>query len=121
MGWWCPDHALRIHRSAQEACEDACMVLEIADFAVLPGTEDEFAEAVREGVKFLSDTPGFGSVRLTRSVETPTRFVLLVQWDSVEAHTVGFRGSENYTRWRTLVGPFFDGAPHVEHFDDISL
>ncbi len=95
------------------------MILEIADFAVLPGTDETFADAVRKGTELLSATPGFVSARLTRSIETPTRFVLLVTWDSVENHTVGFRESENFTRWRELIGPFFDGPPRVEHFDDV--
>ena len=67
-----------------------------------------------------SDTPGYRSSRLTRSVESPRRFVLLIEWDSVEAHTVGFRESENFTRWRGLIGTFFDGDPHVEHVDDVA-
>jgi hypothetical protein len=45
--------------------------------------------------------------------------VLLIEWDSLEAHTVGFRESENFARWRGVVGPFFDGLPRVEHFDDV--
>jgi heme-degrading monooxygenase HmoA len=97
------------------------MVLEIADFTVRPGTEDDFAAAVRAGVKYVSDTPGYVRAQLTHCVETPTRFVLLIEWESVEAHTVGFRESENFTRWRELVGPFFDGPPRVEHFDDVAL
>jgi heme-degrading monooxygenase HmoA len=97
------------------------MVLEIADFAVLPGTEEEFAAAVREGVRYVSDTPGFRNARLTRGVESPSRFVLLIEWDSLEAHTVGFRESENYPRWRELITPFFDGAPRVEHFNEINI
>lgn len=56
---------------------------------------------------------------MTRSIESPSRFVLLIEWDSVEAHTVGFRESENFGRWRALLGPYFDGAPHVEHFEDV--
>jgi heme-degrading monooxygenase HmoA len=107
------------HSFGSEPCKDAAMVLEIADFAVQPGAEDQFRAAVREGVKFVSDTPGFREARLTRSVETPTRFVLLIEWDSIEAHTVGFRQSENYNRWRALISPFFDGVPRVEHFDDV--
>lgn len=95
------------------------MVLEIADFTVQPGTEGDFADAVREGVKLVSDSPGFRTARLTHSIETPTRFVLLIEWDTLEAHTVEFRESENFTRWRALVGPFFDGAPRVEHFEDM--
>lgn len=95
------------------------MVTEIADFRVLPDSQEKFADAVAEGLKYVSDTPGFRSARLTRSAETPTRFVLLIEWDSIEAHTVGFRESENFGRWRALVGPHFDGAPNVEHFDQL--
>jgi heme-degrading monooxygenase HmoA len=95
------------------------MVLEIADFTVLPGTEDEFAAAAHEGLAYVADTPGFGNARLTRSVESRSRFVLLIEWDSLEAHTVGFRQSENFTRWRGLIGSFLDGDPRVEHFDDV--
>jgi heme-degrading monooxygenase HmoA len=97
------------------------MVLEIADIAVKPGSEDDFAAAVREGIRFVSDTPGFGSARLTRGVESPSRFVLLIEWDSVEAHNKGFRESENFGRWRGLIGPYLDGDPKVEHVDEVSL
>jgi heme-degrading monooxygenase HmoA len=97
------------------------MVLEIADIAVLPGTSDEFAAAVREGIRYVADTPGFRSAKLERCIETPGRFVLLVEWDSVEAHTVGFRESENFERWRGHIGPFLDGDPRVEHFDGVAL
>jgi heme-degrading monooxygenase HmoA len=97
------------------------MVLEIADITVTPGSEDDFAAAVREGIRYVADTPGFGSARLTRGVETPNRFVLLIEWDSVEAHNVGFRESENFGRWRGLIGPYLDGAPRVEHANDVPL
>ncbi len=97
------------------------MVLEIADITVLPGTEDEFAAAVREGIRYVSDTPGFRNARLTRCIETPGRFVLLIEWDSVEAHNVGFRESDNFGRWRGVIGPFLDGAPYVEHVDEVPL
>jgi heme-degrading monooxygenase HmoA len=97
------------------------MVLEIADIRVTPGTEDEFADAVREGIRYVADTPGFRTAKLTRSVESPSRFVLLIEWDSLEAHTEGFRGSENFGRWRGLIGPFLDGDPHVEHVDEVPL
>jgi heme-degrading monooxygenase HmoA len=97
------------------------MVLEIADFTVQPGSEDDFAAAVRQGLRFVSDTPGFRTARLTRGVESPSRLELLIEWDSVEAHTVGFRQSENYTRWRELIGPYFAGDPRVEHFDEVDV
>lgn len=95
------------------------MVLEIADIAVRPGTEDEFAAAYREAVAFAAQIPGFRNARMTRGIESPSRFVLLIEWDTVEAHTVAFRKSENFGKWRALIGPYFDGPPRVEHFDDV--
>jgi len=95
------------------------MVTEIADIAVLPERQEGFADAVREGLGFVAQTPGFRGARLTRCVETPTRFVLLIEWDSVEAHTVAFRQSGNFARWRAVVGPFFDRPPHVEHVHEV--
>jgi heme-degrading monooxygenase HmoA len=97
------------------------MVLEIAEITVRSGTDEEFAAAVREGIRYVADTPGFRSARLTKGIETPGRFVLLIEWDSLEAHTVGFRQSENFGRWRGHIGPFLDGEPRVEHFDEVTL
>lgn len=96
----------------------AGVVLEIADFDIRPGQEDEFAAAYRTAAALVADTPGCRSMRMTRSIETPSRFVLLVEWDSVEAHTEGFRGSERFGTWRQLISPFFAAAPQVEHFRD---
>ncbi len=95
------------------------MVLEIADLTILHGQEDAFVAAYGEAVAQLRSSPGFRSARLTRGIESTSRFVLLVEWDDLEAHTVGFRGSERFVRWRALIGPFFDGAPQVEHFTEI--
>ena len=95
------------------------MVLELADIAVRPGQEDAFTDVYREAVAQLRASPGFRSARLTRGIESPARFVLLVEWEDLEAHTTGFRESERFPRWRSLIGPFLDGAPLVEHFTDV--
>ncbi|GAA0219290.1 antibiotic biosynthesis monooxygenase family protein [Cryptosporangium japonicum] len=95
------------------------MVLEVALIDVTPGREAEFAEAYREAVPELRGTEGCRSVRMTQGVETPSRFVLLVEWDSVEAHEQNFRATDRYGRWRGLIGPFFAGPPRVEHFVDV--
>ncbi|MER5336321.1 antibiotic biosynthesis monooxygenase [Micromonospora sp. NPDC002717] len=95
------------------------MVLEVALIDVLPGHEDEFAAAYAKGHPVLAGTPGCRSVRMTRGVESPSRFVLLVEWDSVEAHNDNFRGTERFTQWRALIGPYFANPPLVEHFVDV--
>jgi heme-degrading monooxygenase HmoA len=94
------------------------MVLEIADFAIKAGTEAEFAAAVQEALPFVAATSGFLGARLTRGIESPSRFVLLIEWESVEAHN-GFRQSDRFPKWRALIGPYFDGDPHVEHAADV--
>jgi heme-degrading monooxygenase HmoA len=97
----------------------AGMVLEVALIDVLAGQEDAFAQAYAEGYPVLASTPGCRSVRMTRGIESPSRFVLLVEWDSVEAHQDNFRDTERFTTWRSLIGPYFAAPPVVEHFTDV--
>jgi heme-degrading monooxygenase HmoA len=96
------------------------MVLEVALIDVQQGREEEFSAAYAKAVQLVATTPGCRSVRMTQGVESPSRFVLLVEWDSVEAHLDNFRATERFTEWRGLIGPYFDGAPRVEHFVDVS-
>jgi heme-degrading monooxygenase HmoA len=94
------------------------MVLEVALFDVLPGAEAAFGESFHLGRPHLAGSAGCRSVRMTAGIETPTRFVMLVEWDSVEAHDA-FRASPAFTAWRGHVGPHFAHPPLVEHFTDL--
>lgn len=95
------------------------MVLEVAIFDVIAGQEEAFEQAYAKGRSLLTSTPGCRSVRMTRGVESPSRFVLLVEWDSVATHEENFRGSDRFPAWRALIGPYFAAPPVVEHFTDI--
>jgi heme-degrading monooxygenase HmoA len=97
------------------------VVLEIALIDVTGGQEDAFAAAYAKGHPLLAGTPGCRSIRMTRGIESPSRFVLLVEWDSVEAHDQHFRATERFTTWRSLIGPFFAAPPVVEHFTDVPV
>lgn len=94
------------------------MVLEIADIAVNPGQEADFVAAYADAKEVLAGSPGLRSIRMTQGVETPTRFVLLVEWDSIDAHQA-FRDAPAFGEWRSLIGPFFASPPHVEHVVDV--
>jgi heme-degrading monooxygenase HmoA len=96
----------------------AHMVLEVAQFDITPGAEAAFEAAYRQARQAVADSAGCRSMRMTRGVETPTRFVLLIEWDSVERHEE-FRASERYPRWRAAIGPHFANPPQVEHFTDL--
>jgi heme-degrading monooxygenase HmoA len=95
------------------------MVLEVALIDVQPGHEDDFAAAYLGVRDVVTSTPGCRSVRMTRGVESPSRFVLLVEWESVEAHENNFRATERFAKWRGAIGPHFANPPRVEHFTDL--
>ena len=95
------------------------MVLEVADIQVTPGAEEEFLAAYRGIRDVLVTTPGCNSVRMTRGIESPARFTLLVEWDSVEAHERNFRAGDGFVRWRAAIGPHFARPPQVGHYVDI--
>jgi len=95
------------------------MVLEVAEIKVTPGQEDAFKEAYRSARELVKVSPGLRTMRMTQGVESPSRFVLLIEWDSVEAHEQGFRETDRYVKWREAIGPYFAQPPLVEHFDNI--
>ncbi|NER32011.1 MAG: antibiotic biosynthesis monooxygenase, partial [Symploca sp. SIO1C4] len=61
------------------------------------------------------------SHELKRCIEKPSRYILLVNWDKIEDHTVGFRGSSQYQEWKKLLHHYYDPFPNVEHYEDIGV
>jgi heme-degrading monooxygenase HmoA len=91
------------------------MVVERADLAVTPGREAEFeAQFVAAGA-LLRGAKGCHSVSLARGIESPSTYQLLLEWDSVAAHTA-FTQTEEFAKFRAIAGPFFAGKPQMEHF-----
>jgi len=94
------------------------VILEIADIRIHPGQNAAFEEAIQRGLHtVIGSVKGFQGYKVNRCIESPERYVLQIFWDTLEDHTVGFRQSDAFTQWRAIVGPFFAGAPLVEHFD----
>ena len=94
------------------------MVLELADIRIQAGQNAAFEQAIARGLKtVIANAGGFRGFTVHHGIESPQRYVLQIQWDTLEDHTVGFRQSPLFTEWRAIVGPFFDGPPTVEHFD----
>ena len=96
------------------------MILEHAILPVVPGREADFEAAFAEAKPIIASMPGFVDLTLSRSIETPNAYLLLVHWESVEAHEVGFRGSPGYQRWRALLHGFYEPFPVVEHFAEVT-
>jgi heme-degrading monooxygenase HmoA len=96
------------------------MIVEHAELPVIVGREAEFEAAFAEAKALIAASPGFHGLTLSRGIERPNVYLLLVEWESVEAHQVGFRGSPAYDEWRTLLHHFYDPFPTVEHFEQVT-
>src|SRR3954471_3389947 len=91
------------------------MFIEIAQIDIKSGQESEFEAGVAKAAPYFKRAKGCRSFSLQRSVETPSRYRLFIGWDTVENHTVDFRGSSDFQEWRKLVANTFAGPPVVEH------
>jgi heme-degrading monooxygenase HmoA len=91
-------------------------VLEVAVLDVVPGLETAFEAAFDEARAIITATPGYLGHQLKRCLEQRSRYLLLVRWTHLEAHTVAFRGSPGYQRWKALLHRFYDPFPVVEHY-----
>jgi heme-degrading monooxygenase HmoA len=93
------------------------MILEIADIRIPPGKQAEFDAAIQRGIDtVVSKAEGFRSYQVQKGIESPERYVLLIEWETLENHTVDFRGGPLFAQWRAIVGPYFASPPVVEHF-----
>lgn len=94
------------------------MILEIADIRIPPGKQAEFDAAILRGLTtVVSTAQGFRGYKVNKCIESPERYVLMIYWETLEDHTVGFRGGPLFAQWRAIVGPYFAAPPLVEHFE----
>lgn len=92
------------------------MVLEVAILNIRSGQEKAFEAAFSRAQSIISGMPGYVSHQLQGCLEETGRYLLLVTWERLEDHTVGFRTSEHYQQWRQLLHHFYDPFPDVEHY-----
>ena len=93
------------------------MILEVADIRIQPGRQAEFDEAIEHGLRtVISQAKGFKGWKVNKGIESTERYLLQILWETLEDHTVAFRGGPLFAQWRAIVGPFFASPPMVEHF-----
>ena len=97
------------------------MILEHALLPVKAGQEAAFEAAFAEARPIIASMPGFISLALHRGIESPATYLLLVEWETVEHHEVGFRQSPECQQWRALLHHFYEPFPVVEHFHEVSI
>ena len=93
------------------------MILEIADLRIHAGSNAEFEAALQRGLEtVIARASGYRAHRVVKGIESAERYVLMIWWQEIEDHTVGFRAGPLFVEWRALVGPFFAAPASVEHF-----
>ncbi len=92
------------------------MILEAGMLNVKAGEGAAFEAAFAEASPIIASMPGYVRHELQRCIETPDRYLLLVWWESLEDHTIGFRGSPEYQEWRYRLHHFYEPFPTIEHF-----
>src|SRR5690606_7876764 len=96
------------------------MILEVAPLQVVPERTDEFEAAFQQAQTIISSMPGYISHELSRCIERPSEYILLVRWQTLEDHEIGFRGSIQYQEWRRLLHHFYDPFPTVLHYRSVA-
>lgn len=92
------------------------MIVEHALLSVKAGEADAFVAAIEGAKMLIASIDGFIDLTVSRGVESPSTFLLIVRWETLEAHTVGFRESAVYEEWKARLHHFYDPFPVVEHF-----
>lgn len=95
------------------------MILEVAILDVKPSLEEEFEQNFAQAQAIISSMQGYASHQLQRCIEKPNRYILLVNWQTLEDHEQGFRQSAEYQEWKALLHHFYDPFPTVEHYQAV--
>ncbi|WP_373232199.1 antibiotic biosynthesis monooxygenase [Cohnella sp.] len=93
------------------------MILEVAMLQVKPGLAEEFEKSFRIASGIISSMKGYIIHELQKCLEVENKYILLVKWETLEDHTIGFRGSQPYQEWKALLHRFYDPFPTVEHYE----
>lgn len=97
------------------------MILEVAMLQVKEGQAQDFESAFQQASSIIASMHGYVKHELHKCIEVPNKYALLVTWQTLEDHTIGFRGSPEYQEWRALLHHFYDPFPIVEHFEQVPL
>ncbi|WP_026462987.1 antibiotic biosynthesis monooxygenase family protein [Adhaeribacter aquaticus] len=95
------------------------MILEVAILSIKAGESAAFMDSFSKAQAIIASMPGYITHSLQKCLEQEDKFLLLVQWQTLENHTVGFRGPEAYLTWKQLLHHFYDPFPVVEHFTQV--
>ncbi len=117
----CRDNFIEQIREKTNLKGDNFMILEVAILRVIPGQSAKFEDSFKQASKIISSIKGYIEHELQKCMEEEDKYILLVRWENLEDHTIGFRGSKEYQEWKALLHHYYDPFPVVEHYKKIEL
>ena len=95
------------------------MILEVATLHIKENLEKQFEHDFLKAGKYISSIKGYKGHTLRKCIEKSNTYMLLVDWETIEDHNIGFRTSEVYLKWKALLHNYYDPFPTVEHYETI--
>ncbi len=92
------------------------MILEVAILNVIQGKEKQFEKDFETVGQYICSINGYIRHSLRKCIEQENKYILLVDWEKLDDHIIGFRQSEQYLEWKKMLHKYYDPFPIVEHF-----
>lgn len=92
------------------------MILEVTKLDIRPGQEREFVAAFKQAQNILMRAKGYIDHQLQKCLEIENRYIMLINWETLENHTVDFKQAPEYQEWRALLHHFYEPPPKAEHY-----
>jgi len=92
------------------------MILEVAILNIKKGLSEDFEKNFKKAKRIISAMKGYISHELKKCIEKDDKYILLVNWETLEDHEIGFRKSQEYQEWKVLLHHFYEPFPIVEHY-----
>ena len=95
------------------------MILEVAILNVKQNLQNEFEKDFALASQYISSIKGYMGHTLLKCIENENQYILLVDWEDIENHEIGFRKSQVYLKWKELLHDYYNPFPTVEHYETV--
>jgi quinol monooxygenase YgiN len=97
------------------------MVVEYVRYRISTDRQEPFEAAYRDAARSLDASEHCLAYDLSKGVEEPEHYILRIEWDSLEGHEQGFRGSPEFQTFLAAVRPFVEDIEEMKHYDTTGI
>lgn len=97
------------------------MIIEYIRYSIPEERRADFERAYGEAAPVLDGSEHCLRYEVSHGVEEPEHYVVRIEWDSIEGHERGFRGSPEFRTFFEAVRPFFDDIEEMRHYEATSV